>query len=72
VSYGASHGASNYPILVGGAAGGALRSPGVHVIAPDDLATKVPFTCLRAVGVPIDSWGTDQFAVRETVAGIEA
>lgn len=72
LSYGHRHGFTNYPLLVAGRAGGALRHPGVHVAAPGDLATKVPFTCLRAIGRADASWGSEQFAVTETVPGIEA
>jgi hypothetical protein len=72
LSYGHRHGFTNYPLLVAGRAGGALKYPGVHLAAPGDLATRVPFTCLRAIGATQTSWGSDQFEVHETVAGIEA
>jgi hypothetical protein len=32
----------------------------------------VALTCLRAIGAPVDAWGTDQFRVDQTVTGIEA
>jgi hypothetical protein len=71
VAYGPNHGFTNYPLLVGGGAGGALQHPGVHVVATGDVATKVPFTCLRAVDVPIASWGEEQLVADATVSAIE-
>jgi len=72
VSGGWDHSFTDYPLLVAGRAGGALAYPGQHVALPGDNAARVPLTCLKAVGVPIDSWGRDQFLVSETIAGIEA
>lgn len=35
-----------------------------------DNAARVPLTCLEAVGVPIDAWGSDQFLTAQPVAEI--
>lgn len=70
VSGGWDHAMSDYPLLVAGRAGGALTSPGVHVTLGADNAARVPLTCLNAVVVPIDAWGSDQFLTAQPVAEI--
>jgi hypothetical protein len=70
VSGGWDHAFMDYPLLVAGGAGGALRYPSQHVSLAGDNAARVPFTCLRAVGVPIESWGSDQYATSAPVAEI--
>jgi hypothetical protein len=72
VSGGWDHAMNDYPILIAGGAGGALRSPGVHVSLAGDNAARGPLTCLEAVGVPIDTFGTDQFATSTPVAEVLA
>lgn len=71
VAGGWNHDMSDYPLLVAGRAGGALAYPGVHVSIGGDNAARVPLTCLKAVGVPIDSWGSDQFLTNQPVSGIQ-
>jgi hypothetical protein len=72
VSGGWDHGFVDYPLLVAGRAGGALKYPGHHVSLAGDNAGRVALTCLRAIGAPIDAWGSDQFRVDQAVTGIEA
>jgi hypothetical protein len=58
IGYGPSHGWSDYPLLIAGKAGGALRHPGIHHRAPtEDTASRVPLTILRALDVPAAEWG---------------
>lgn len=68
VAGGWDHAMNDFPLFVAGGAGGALAYPGVHVALAGANAARVPLTCLKAVGVPIDSFGTDQFATSEPVA----
>lgn len=70
VSGGWDHAFDDFPLLVAGRAGGALAYPGVHVALAGDIASRVPLTCLRAIGAPVDVWGTDQFATSEPVTEI--
>lgn len=70
VSGGWDHAMNDYPLLVAGRAGGALAYPGVHASLAGDNAARVPFTCLKAVGVPIDAWGSAQFLTSAPVAGV--
>ncbi len=72
VSGGWDHAFNDYPLLVAGRAGGALAYPGVHVSLAGANAARVPFTCLKAIGAPVETWGTDQYATNQSVAEIEA
>jgi hypothetical protein len=62
VSGGWDHSMNDYPLLVAGRAGGALPFPGVHVALAGDNATRVPLTCLRAIGAPVEVFGSEQLA----------
>ena len=68
VSGGWDHTMVDFPLLVAGRAGGALTYPGVHVSLGGANAARVPLTCLRAVGAPVEVWGNDQFATSEPIA----
>ncbi|MBX3245950.1 MAG: DUF1552 domain-containing protein [Myxococcales bacterium] len=67
LSGGAEHSFGDFPLLVAGRAGGALRYPGAHVRLERAMAQQIPFTCLRALGWTGESWGTAQFATRDEV-----
>jgi Protein of unknown function (DUF1552) len=54
-----SHGAADYPILVAGKAGGALKGD-QHVRIMDDNVSKVPFTLLTMMGAKLASFGNAQ------------
>jgi|CXWL01.1.fsa_nt_gi hypothetical protein len=51
------NGTADYPLLIAGGAGGALKNPGTHVNLRGGNATRVPFTILKALGLPDTSWG---------------
>lgn len=69
---GALHTVDDFPVLLAGRAGGALRA-GIHYRGSTSQSiTSVPFTALRAVGVPIDSFGTGPRQVASTLSAIEA
>ena len=72
VASGPSHGFTDFPVLVAGRAGGKLKYPGVHVKLPGQKACRIPLTCLQAVGVPITSFGQDQFFTDQAIAQILA
>jgi hypothetical protein len=72
VSGGWDHAFNDFPLLVAGRAGGALAYPGRHVALPGGLASRVPLTCLRAIGSPVATWGTEQFATSEPITEILA
>lgn len=70
VAGGWNHAMNDYPLFIAGRANGALTHPGVHASLAGDNAVRVPFTCLKAVGVPIDAFGSDQFATSAPVAEV--
>lgn len=70
VAGGWDHAMNDFPLLIAGRAGGTLAYPGVHVSLAGDKATRGPLTCLRAVGAPIATFGSDQFATDQPVAGV--
>ncbi len=51
------HSVHNYPFLTIGSGNGRLKT-GLHVPKPGDAATRVTFTIMQAMGVPISSFGT--------------
>ena len=59
VSESQTHSGNDYPLLVAGKAGGALRSD-QHVRLLDENVSKVPFTLLNALGGTAASFGMDQ------------
>jgi hypothetical protein len=68
---GRAHSIDDYPILVAGRAGGALRS-GIHHRAVGDNTSKVLLTLLRAMDMPLSEFGAGGGLVTSTVETIEA
>lgn len=56
-SYGPMHSHDEYPIVVAGLAGGALRGGLHHRFASPENASRVPLTLAQAVGAPLASFG---------------
>ena len=75
VANGWNHKHDNFPMLVAGSAGGALKT-GLHLPLSGDAATinatRVPFSLLRALGMPIQSWGRDQFQTSNPISELLA
>lgn len=69
---GSVHTIDDLPILVAGQAGGALVTGHHYRDTNQSRASAVPYTLLRAVGVPVTSFGADVGEVTETLAGLEA
>ncbi len=70
-SFGKSHAIDNYPLLVAGGCSGALKK-GYHYKSPAaENASKLGFTLLRAMGVPVTKFGSDAGLVTEGLPGIE-
>jgi hypothetical protein len=61
VAEGLSHSSNDYPILVAGGAGGALKTPGVHVRSTSGESTSdVILACMQAVGAGVTSVGAKE------------
>lgn len=58
---GLTHSSNDYPILVAGGAGGALKTPGVHVRSTSGENTSdVILACMQAVGTGVTSVGAKE------------
>jgi hypothetical protein len=70
---GQPHSIRDYPILVAGKAGGALKYPGVHYRSTTrENTSKVLLTLLQAMDIPATEFGTEGGRTNETVAAIRA
>lgn len=67
---GREHSIQDYPIVVAGRAGGALRT-GVHYRSDGENTNKVLLSLLRGVGLPLSEFGTKGALVREGCSAIE-
>lgn len=70
IADGPNHGEVDWPLLVAGHGGLARR--GTHVRMVGENASRVPLTCLRALGWRGESWGSGSFRVTEAVAELLA
>jgi hypothetical protein len=71
-SDGALHSVDDYPIVIAGAAGGFLKSPGVHARGDRDNTTKVLLTLARSMGIEASEYGGGEGRVTESYTAIEA
>jgi Protein of unknown function (DUF1552) len=71
VSESQTHGGTDYPLLVAGKAGGALRTD-QHLRIVDDNVSKVPFTLLTAMGSKATSFGMAEGQVAAGITGLLA
>ncbi|MCA9577629.1 MAG: DUF1552 domain-containing protein [Polyangiales bacterium] len=69
-SFGAEHEITEYPILIAGNAGGALVT-GQHLRAIGEVASKVSFSLLRAVGATVDRFGVNEAEATTGLSGLE-
>ena len=69
--YAKLHTLENIPLFTAGGAGGRIKT-GIHVAAKGDPATRVGLTVQQALGVPINSWGTDSMQTSKTIAEVLA
>jgi hypothetical protein len=63
------HQHDNMPLIVAGRAGGAL-TPGKHIAAPNESPSRLMLALMQAVGAPVTSWGTEQFATTSPLSGL--
>jgi len=66
-----SHGATDYPIMVAGKAGGTLKGD-QHLRIVDENVSKVPFTLLTMMGSKATSFGNAQGMVTAGIPGLLA
>jgi hypothetical protein len=66
-----NHGATDFPILVSGKAGGKLKGD-THIRMVGDNVSKVPYTLLTAMGGTAQSYGAGDSATTSTIAELLA
>jgi hypothetical protein len=70
-SLGRSHSVEDYPILVAGTAGGALKT-GLHYRSPaNENTSKAMLSLVRAMGISADHYGEDTGRVTDSLGAIE-
>jgi hypothetical protein len=71
-SFGKSHAIDNYPLLIAGSADGALKK-GIHYKSPAaENASKLGFTLMRTMGLPVTEFGAKEGHVTEGLSDIES
>jgi len=65
------HSLENFPLITAGKAGGRLKT-GLHIRTAGDPATRVGLTLQQAMGLPINSWGTDSMATNKSITEVLA
>jgi hypothetical protein len=71
-SDGEAHSVNDYPIVIAGKAGGALKHPGVYYHSNGEHTNKVLLTLLRGVGVEIAEIGEGNNRQTEGASALEA
>lgn len=68
-NYSRIHSIDGLPIFTIGNAGGRVKT-GYHVVGGGDPITRVGLTAMRAMGVPIESWGTKSLQTSQVLGDI--
>lgn len=68
-SYARIHSIDNIPIMTVGKAGGRIKT-GLHVPGGGDPISRVGFTCMRAMGLPLDEWGAKSLRVTKPIGEV--
>ncbi len=70
-SYARIHSIDNLPIFTAGRAGGKVKT-GIHVVGGGDPVSRIGLTAMRAMGVPIQSWGSKSLQTSKPISEILA
>jgi hypothetical protein len=69
---GKAHSITDYPIVIGGRAGGYLKHPGVHYRSMKENTSLVLMSLLRGVGLQLTEFGVGGGKVTASCTAIEA
>jgi hypothetical protein len=69
--YAKVHSTDNIPTLTIGGANGRVKT-GLHIPTAGDPISRVGLTVQQAMGVPVNSWGSDTMATSRTITEILA
>ena len=67
VSYGRTHALHDYPILLAGSCGGALKTGIHHRFENAENACQVPLSIMQAMGIAQNQFGDDQVGTRQSL-----
>ncbi len=70
-SFARIHSVVDMPIMLGGRAGGRVKS-GLHVAGTGDVVTRVGLTVQQVMGVPVDRWGVGKMETQKAIGEILA
>lgn len=68
-NYAKTHALDGIPVMTIGGAGGRLKT-GLHIAGGGDPISRIGLTCLQALGVPLESWGTQSLRTSRTIGEI--
>ena len=68
-SFARIHSVDNIPVMTFGKAGGRIKT-GLHVVGNGDPITRVGFTLMRVMGMPIDEWGAKSLRTTKPIGEI--
>lgn len=66
-----AHTVSGIPMMTAGTAGGRVRT-GVHISGGGDPASRVGLTMFQAMGMPVESWGTNSMQTSKSLSALLA
>jgi len=69
--YAKVHSLENVPIITAGGAGGRMKT-GLHISAKGDPGSRVGLTVQQALGLSLNSWGTDSMQTSKTITEVLA
>jgi hypothetical protein len=70
-SFAKVHGMDGIPMFTAGRAGGKVKG-GIHVAGGGQPGTRVGFTCQKALGLDIESWGTQSNSTSKAISEVLA
>ena len=68
-NYARLHTIDGIPVYLAGKAGGRVKT-GLHVVGSGDPITRVGFTALKVMGVPVERWGTKSLQTSKPITEI--
>jgi hypothetical protein len=69
--YAKVHSVENMPMITAGSAGGRMKT-GIHFSGKGDPGSRVGLTIQQALGLPLNSWGTDSMATSKSITEVLA
>ena len=70
-NYARLHTIDGLPVYLAGRAGGRVKT-GLHVVGNGDPITRIGFTAMRVMGVPLEAWGTNSLRTAKPITEILA